>query len=58
MDVLGGEDACACESMLAGACGVISVTANVAPTAMHDLTVAARRGGKASIPTGTTRRRR
>ena len=44
MDVLGGEDACAAESMLAGACGVISVTANVAPAAMHELTVVARRG--------------
>jgi 4-hydroxy-tetrahydrodipicolinate synthase len=43
MDVLGGEDACACESMLAGASGVISVTANVAPAAMHELTVLARR---------------
>jgi 4-hydroxy-tetrahydrodipicolinate synthase len=47
MDVLGGEDACACESMLAGACGVISVTANVAPAAMHELTVLARRGDAA-----------
>jgi 4-hydroxy-tetrahydrodipicolinate synthase len=47
MDVLGGEDACACESMLAGASGVISVTANVAPAAMHELTVLARRGDAA-----------
>jgi 4-hydroxy-tetrahydrodipicolinate synthase len=47
MDVLGGEDACACESMLAGASGVISVTANVAPAAMHELTAAARRGDAA-----------
>jgi 4-hydroxy-tetrahydrodipicolinate synthase len=42
--VLAGEDAIARQSMLAGARGVISVTANVAPKAMHDLAVAAMHG--------------
>ncbi len=42
--VLAGEDAIARQSMLAGARGVISVTANVAPKAMHDLAVAAMQG--------------
>ncbi len=44
LTVLAGEDAIARQSMLAGARGVISVTANVAPKAMHDLAVAALRG--------------
>ena len=42
--VLAGEDAVARQAMLAGARGVISVTANVAPRAMRDLTLAASRG--------------
>lgn len=45
--ILSGEDSSACESMLAGAVGVISVTANVAPTMMHDMCTAAI-GGKAA----------
>jgi 4-hydroxy-tetrahydrodipicolinate synthase len=39
--VLSGDDATAREAMLAGARGVISVTANVAPRAMADLAAAA-----------------
>jgi 4-hydroxy-tetrahydrodipicolinate synthase len=45
--VLAGEDAIAREAMLAGARGVISVTANVAPRSMHELSVAATRGDAA-----------
>ncbi len=44
LDVYSGDDATARELMLAGAKGVISVTANVAPRAMHDLCVAATEG--------------
>jgi len=36
-DVLSGEDHLALEGMIAGARGVISVTANVAPAAMHEM---------------------
>lgn len=36
-DVLSGEDGLALESMIAGGRGVISVTANVAPAAMHEM---------------------
>jgi 4-hydroxy-tetrahydrodipicolinate synthase len=36
-DVLSGEDGLALEAMIAGARGVISVTANVAPSAMHEM---------------------
>jgi len=39
--ILSGEDPTACESMIAGARGVISVTANVAPALMHDMCMAA-----------------
>ena len=42
--LLGGDDATAARLMRAGACGVISVTANVAVRAMHDLCAAALRG--------------
>lgn len=42
--LLGGDDDIACDSVLAGFKGVISVTANVAPRAMHDMCVAALRG--------------
>ena len=45
--VLAGEDACARQCMLAGARGVISVTANVAPRAMHEVCVAATAGDDA-----------
>ncbi|HVO00445.1 MAG TPA: 4-hydroxy-tetrahydrodipicolinate synthase [Steroidobacteraceae bacterium] len=43
-DVLSGDDATACASVLAGARGVISVTANVAPAAMAAAIGAALRG--------------
>jgi 4-hydroxy-tetrahydrodipicolinate synthase len=45
--VLAGEDAIARECMLAGARGVISVTANVVPRRMHELAVAATAGDAA-----------
>jgi 4-hydroxy-tetrahydrodipicolinate synthase len=44
MDVFTGDDATARESILAGARGDISVTANVAPQLMHDMCAAARAG--------------
>ncbi len=47
MSVLCGDDPVAAEAMLAGAQGVISVTANVAPRQMHELAVAARAGDAA-----------
>ena len=47
MVVLCGDDPVAAESMLAGAQGVISVTANVAPREMHELAMAAL-GGEAT----------
>jgi 4-hydroxy-tetrahydrodipicolinate synthase len=43
-DLLSGDDATCCEFMLLGGDGVISVTANVAPRAMHELCAAARGG--------------
>ena len=46
MDVYSGDDATALEAMLAGARGVISVTANVAPRAMHDMCAAAVSGDR------------
>ena len=45
--VLSGDDASAREMVLAGARGVISVTANVAPRAMADMIAAALRGDEA-----------
>lgn len=36
-DIYSGDDATALDYLSAGACGVISVTANVAPRLMHDL---------------------
>lgn len=50
LDVYGGDDATAMELMLSGAKGVISVTANAAPRAMHEMCAAALAGdrGKAS----------
>jgi 4-hydroxy-tetrahydrodipicolinate synthase len=44
--VLSGDDATAREAMLAGARGVISVTANVAPRLMSEMIAAAGRGDK------------
>lgn len=46
-DLLSGDDATCCEFMLLGGDGVISVTANVAPRAMHELCAAARAGLRA-----------
>jgi 4-hydroxy-tetrahydrodipicolinate synthase len=45
--VLSGDDPSAREALLAGAVGVISVTANVAPRLMADMVAAARRGDAA-----------
>ena len=45
--VLSGDDASARETVLAGARGVISVTANVAPRAMADMIAAAMQGDEA-----------
>ena len=42
--VFSGEDGTACQLMLAGANGTISVTANIAPRLMHDMCVAAVEG--------------
>ena len=49
-EVYSGDDATAMELMLAGGHGVISVTANVAPQAMHEMCMAALAGerGKAA----------
>lgn len=43
-----GDDATACEAILSGFHGDISVTANVAPKLMHELCAAAARGDRAS----------
>ncbi|HYL03750.1 MAG TPA: 4-hydroxy-tetrahydrodipicolinate synthase [Steroidobacteraceae bacterium] len=45
--ILSGDDASARVSIAAGARGVISVTANVAPRAMSEMVAAARRGDRA-----------
>lgn len=42
--VLSGEDPIACDTILAGGKGVISVTANVAPAPMHEMCMAALAG--------------
>jgi 4-hydroxy-tetrahydrodipicolinate synthase len=47
LDVYSGDDATALELMLMGGKGDISVTANVAPKAMHDMCAAALRGDRA-----------
>jgi len=47
LDVFSGDDATALELILSGAKGDISVTANVAPKAMHDMCAAALRGDRA-----------
>ena len=46
LDLFSGDDATGCEFMLLGGKGVISVTANVAPAAMHALYVAAKAGDR------------
>ena len=48
LDLYSGDDATACEFMLMGGKGVISVTANVAPAAMHRLCAAALAGDRAA----------
>jgi 4-hydroxy-tetrahydrodipicolinate synthase len=45
--VLSGDDASACEAMLCGARGVISVTANIVPRAMAAMSLAALGGARA-----------
>lgn len=45
--ILSGDDATACEVILAGASGVISVTANVAPRLMADMVRCALKGDRA-----------
>ncbi|MBU2479068.1 MAG: 4-hydroxy-tetrahydrodipicolinate synthase, partial [Gammaproteobacteria bacterium] len=47
LDLYSGDDATGCEFMLLGGKGVISVTSNVAPAAMHNLCVAAMAGDRA-----------
>jgi len=47
--VLSGDDASAAQAMLNGARGVISVTANISPRAMADLSAAALRGDRAAV---------
>lgn len=47
LDVYSGDDATAMECILAGARGDISVTANVAPAAMHEMCAAALAGDRA-----------
>jgi 4-hydroxy-tetrahydrodipicolinate synthase len=47
LDVFSGDDATALDLILNGAKGDISVTANVAPKAMHDMCAAALRGDRA-----------
>jgi len=47
MDIYSGDDATAMELILMGAKGDISVTANVAPRAMHDMCAAALAGDRA-----------
>jgi 4-hydroxy-tetrahydrodipicolinate synthase len=49
--VLSGDDASACEVVLAGAHGVVSVTANVAPRAMAAMIAAALQGDAAGART-------
>lgn len=48
LDLLSGDDDLACESVLMGFKGVISVTANVAPRKMHEMCVAALRSDAAT----------
>lgn len=46
LDLYSGDDATACEFLLLGGKGLISVTANVAPAAMHNLCIAAMAGDR------------
>ncbi|MFV2071876.1 MAG: dihydrodipicolinate synthase family protein, partial [Thermoanaerobaculales bacterium] len=46
LDIFSGDDATAMELMLLGGKGNISVTANVAPQAMHDMCAAALAGDR------------
>jgi 4-hydroxy-tetrahydrodipicolinate synthase len=48
IDIYSGDDATAMELILMGAKGDISVTANVAPKAMHEMCAAARAGDRAT----------
>ena len=48
MDIYSGDDPVTLETIQAGGKGVISVTANVAPKAMHDLCAAALAGDRAT----------
>lgn len=48
LDLYSGDDATSCEFLLLGGKGLISVTANVAPAAMHNLCVAAMAGDRAA----------
>ncbi|HHW75790.1 MAG TPA: 4-hydroxy-tetrahydrodipicolinate synthase [Xanthomonadaceae bacterium] len=47
MDIYSGDDGIGAEAILGGAKGIISVAANVAPRAMHDLCAAALTGDRA-----------
>ena len=47
MDIISGDDTTGMELMLRGGKGVISVTSNIAPQAMHDMCVAALAGDEA-----------
>jgi 4-hydroxy-tetrahydrodipicolinate synthase len=47
LDVYSGDDGIAAEAILSGAKGVISVTANVAPRLMHEMSMAALAGDRA-----------
>ena len=47
MHIFSGDDAIGAEAILNGAKGIISVTANVAPRAMHDMCAAALAGDRA-----------
>lgn len=49
--IVTGDDATAMESMLAGACGDISVSANVVPAQMHAMCMAAIAGDRAKAQT-------
>lgn len=51
IDLYSGDDATAMELMLLGARGNISVTANVAPKAMHEMCAAALRGDRTQAET-------
>lgn len=54
-DIYSGDDATAMDLLFAGGHGVISVTANVAPQAMHDMCAAALAGDKETASSITDR---